>query len=131
MIVVDASAVTELLLQTDLEARVEKRLYREYDDLHTLHLLDAEVLAALRRLVQRGQVAAGRAAEAIDDLGVLRLIRHAHIDLATRAWELRRNVTAFDAMYVALAEALDAALITCDGPLAAAPGHSARGEMIR
>ena len=60
----------------------------------------------------------------------LDLHRHAHLDLLTRAWKLRGNVTAYDAMYVALAEALDAPLVTCDRPLASTSGHRARIEAI-
>ena len=59
------------------------------------------------------------------------LRRHSHVNLLGRAWELRDNLTAYDAMYVALAEALDAALVTCDGPLAATPGHAVRIEVVR
>lgn len=131
MIVVDASAITELLLQTELGTRVERHLYRDDDDVHAPHLLDVEVLSALRRLVRAGEVAAERAEEAIEDLGLLRIIRHGHLDLATRAWELRQNFTAYDAVYLALAEALDATVVTCDRPFGAAPGHAARVEVIR
>lgn len=131
MIVVDASAITELLLQTELGTRVERRLYRNDDDLHAPHLLDVEVLSALRRLAQAGEVLPERAEEAIEDLGLLRVIRHGHLDLATRAWELRQNFTAYDAVYLALAESLDAPVVTCDRPFGAAPGHSARIEVIR
>ena len=56
--------------------------------------------------------------------------RHAHFDLLTRSWKLRDNVTAYDAMYVALAEALGATVVTCDTPLAKAPGHRAHIEVI-
>jgi predicted nucleic acid-binding protein len=130
MIVVDASAITELLLQTALGTRVEQRLYRQDDDLHAPHLLDVEVLSALRRLVQSGEVLSERAEEAVQDLGLLRVIRHGHLDLATRAWELRQNVTISDAMYLALAESLDAIVITCDRPFGTAPGHAVRIEVI-
>jgi len=75
-------------------------------------------------------VSPDRATEAIADLVDLDLHRHAHLDLLTRAWKLRENVTAYDAMYVALAEALDAAVVTCDAPLATAPGHHARIEVV-
>jgi len=71
-----------------------------------------------------------REAEAIADLSDLDLHRHTHLDLLTRAWKLRENVTAYDAMYIALAEALDATVVTCDTPLAKAPGHRARVEAI-
>jgi predicted nucleic acid-binding protein len=130
VIVVDASAMTELLLRTVIGSRVEERLFRVEDELHAPHLLDVEVLQALRRLVHTGEVRAARAAAAIEDLGLLRLRRHPHVDFLGRAWELRNNITAYDAMYVALAEALRAPLITCDGPLGAAPGHTARIEVI-
>ena len=131
MIVVDASAVTELLLQTDLGTRVERRIYRNDEELHAPHLLDVEVLSALRRLVLAGDVPAGRAEEAIDDLGLLRIIRHGHTDLAVRVWKLRYNFTAYDAVYLALAESLDASVVTCDGPFGGARGHSSRIEVIR
>jgi predicted nucleic acid-binding protein len=131
MIVVDASAITELLLQTEIGMRVERRILRDDDDLHAPHLLDVEVLSALRRLVHAGDVLAGRAEEAIDDLGLLRIVRHGHLDLATRAWELRKNFTANDAVYLALAESLDARVVTCDRRFGAVPGRSARIELIR
>lgn len=131
MIVVDASAMTELLLQTELGAHVERRIYRDDDDLHAPHLLDVEVLSALRRLVDAREVSAERAEEAIDDLGLLPIVRHGHLDLAARAWERRRNVTAYDAVYLALAESLDAPVVTCDRPFGAARGHAARIEVIR
>jgi predicted nucleic acid-binding protein len=75
-------------------------------------------------------VSPDRAADAIADLADLDRHRHPHIDLVTRAWKLRENVTAYDAMYVALAEALDAPMVTCDAPLARAPGHRAHIELI-
>jgi predicted nucleic acid-binding protein len=130
VIVVDASAMTELLLQTQLGSRVEARLFHDRDDLHAPHLLDVEVVQALRRLVRVGDVTAARAGAAIADLTLADVLRHSHVDLLGRAWQLRANLTAYDAVYVALAEALDAALVTCDGPLGAAPGHSARVEVI-
>lgn len=129
MIVVDASAVLEFLLQTPLGTRVEARLLQN-DEFHAPHLIDVEVTQGLRRLVRTGEVSADRAAEAIQDLADLDLHRHAHLDLLTRAWTLRENVTAYDAMYVALAEALDAALVTCDSPLSKAAGHRARIEVV-
>lgn len=130
MIVVDASALLEFLLQTPLGTRVEARLFRDGDEFHTPHLVDVEVTQGLRRLVRSGEVSPDRAIEAIADLVDLDLHRHAHLDLLTRAWKLRENVTAYDAMYVALAEALDAAVVTCDAPLATAPGHHARIEVV-
>ena len=130
MIVVDASALLEFLLQTPRGIRVETRLFRDEDELHSPHLIDVEVVQGLRRLVRAGEVSADRAAGAIEDLVDLDLHRHAHLDLVARAWKLRQNVTAYDAVYVALAEALDATVVTCDRPLANAPGHRARVEVI-
>jgi predicted nucleic acid-binding protein len=131
MIVVDASAIAELLLQTELGSRVERRLYSNDEDLHAPHLLDVEVLSALRRLVHAREVDANRAEEAIQDLQLLRIIRHGHLDLTPRAWELRQNFTAYDAIYVALAESLDATVLTCDQPFAGASKRLARVELIR
>ncbi len=130
MIVVDASALLEFLLQTPIGTRVEARLFRKEDELHSPHLVDVEVTQGLRRLVRTGEVSAGRAADAIADLADLDLHRHPHLDLLTRAWKLRENVTAYDATYVALAEAINAPIVTCDTPLAKAPGHRARIEVI-
>jgi predicted nucleic acid-binding protein len=130
VIVVEASALLEFLLQTPIGARVEARLFRDEDEFHSSHLVDVEVTQGLRRLVRAGEVSADRAAEAIADLADLDLHRHPHLDLLTRAWKLRENITAYDAMYVALAEALDAPIVTCDTPLAKAPGHRARIEVI-
>jgi predicted nucleic acid-binding protein len=117
-------------LQTPLGARVEARLFRDQDEFHSPHLIDVEVTQGLRRLVRAGEVSADRAAEAIEDLIDLDLHRHAHLDLLTRSWKLRDNVTAYDAMSIALAEALDATVVTCDTPLAKTPGHRAHIEVI-
>jgi predicted nucleic acid-binding protein len=130
MIVVDASALLELLLQTSLGVRVEARLFRTDDELHAPHLLDVEIVQGLRRLVRSGEVSSSRAGDAIADLTDFDLHRHAHVDLLGRAWKLRDNISAYDAMYVALAEAIDAPVVTCDGPLSKAPGHRAQIELI-
>lgn len=130
MIVVDASALLEFLLQTPLGRRVEVRLFRDQDEFHAPHLVDVEVVQGLRRLVRTGEVSSGRADEAIADLADLDLHRHPHLDLLARAWKLRDNLSAYDAMYVALAEAIGAAMVTCDGPLARVPGHRAWVEVI-
>ena len=130
MIVVDASALLEFLLQTSIGVRVEERIFRDADELHAPHLVDVEVVQGLRRLVRMGEVSSGRADEAIADLVDLDLHRHPHVDLLSRAWKLRDNVSAYDAMYVALAEALEATVVTCDRPLAKAPGRGTRIEVI-
>lgn len=130
MIVVDASAIVELLLRTELGARVEDRLFGGEEALHSPHLLDVEVLQVLRKLEHRRILDAARAREAVDDLAILDLHRHSHLELMSRVWQLRDNLTAYDAVYVALTEALDATLVTCDGPLSRSVGHDARIEWI-
>jgi predicted nucleic acid-binding protein len=130
VIVIDASALLEFLLQTPRGTRVEARMFRDDDEFHAPHLVDVEVTQGLRRLVRAGEVPPGRAAAAIADLVDLDLLRHPHLDLLTRAWRLRENLIAYDAMYVALAEALDAPVVTCNTPLARVPGHRARIEAI-
>jgi predicted nucleic acid-binding protein len=130
VIVVDASALLEFLLQTSIGVRVEERIFRDADELHAPHLVDVEVVQGLRQLVRMGEVSSGRADEAIVDLADLDLHRHPHVDLLGRAWKLRDNVSAYDAMYVALAEALEATVVTCDRPLAKAPGRGPRIEVI-
>ena len=77
-----------------------------------------------------GEVSPRRADEVIADPSDPDLHRHAHLDLLARAWKLRDNVSAYDAVYVALAEAMEAAIVTCDGPLAKAPGNRIRIESI-
>ena len=130
MIVVDASALIEFLLQTPLGSRIEARLFRDGDDFHAPHLIDVEVAHALRRLVRGGEVRAVRAAEALDDLADFDLRRHSHTPFLGRAWELRDHLAAYDAMYVTLAEAIDARLVTCDSRLGATHVRGARVEVI-
>ena len=131
MIVVDASAMTEFLLQTPLGIRVEARLFRGRDEFHVPHLVDVEVTQALRRLVRTHELPVDRAEEALADLADFDLHRHAHVDLLARVWELRDNLTSYDAVYVALAEAIASPLVTCDVPLGSSPGHTARIEVVR
>jgi len=129
VIVLDASAVIELLLQTATGKRVARRIAARSQGLHAPHLVDVEVLQVLRRWEARGALPSDRAAEAVVDLGQLDLRRHPHDVLSSRIWELRANVTAYDAAYLALAEALRAPLLTTDGRLARAPGHRATVEV--
>jgi len=129
VIVVDASALVELLLETDSGAVVARRLSEAGYDGGAPHLLDVEVAHALRRLEQQEELTAARAFDALQDLHDFPLRRYPHDLLLPRIWELRRNVTAYDATYIALAEALDSPLLTCDRRLARAPGHRARIEL--
>ena len=131
MIVVDASAVIEWLLQTATGIRVEARVLARAETLHAPHLLDVEVAQVLRRLVAAGKLTATRAREALDDLADVAVARYPHTVLLSRIWELRDNLTAYDVAYVALSEALDAPLVTCDEKIADAPGHGARVDVIR
>lgn len=131
MIVLDASAVVELLLDTPVGRRVGILIDDPAMGLHVPHLLDVEVISVLRRFAREGVIEDEAAHTAIDDLLALDLQRHPHEGLAERAWVLRKNLTAYDAMYVALTEALDATLVTCDGKLAKSPGVSARVQVVK
>lgn len=130
MIVLDASAVIDWLLQTPAGQRIEQRIYARQDTLHSVHLLDVEFLQVLRRLVRQGILHPGRAEQAVEDMLALRITRHAPALLLRRIWRLRQNLTACDAAYVALAEELRAPLITRDQRIAAAPGHRAAVEVF-
>lgn len=130
MIVLDASAAVDWLLQTAAGQRIEQRIYARQDTLHTVHLLDVEFAQVLRRLVREGSLTAKRAEEAIEDLAALRITRYAPVLLLQRIWRLRHNLSAYDAAYVALAEKLQATLITRDQRIAAAPGHTATVEVF-
>jgi predicted nucleic acid-binding protein len=131
MIVMDASAAVELLLGTEKGARVFRRLHeRGAEPLHCPHLFDLEVASALRSSVQRGDLSAGRAHEALMDLHDLAVTRYPHDVVLDRVWELRDAVTTYDGCYLALAEALEAPLLTCDKHLGKAHGHRARVEVI-
>ena len=131
MIVVDASAAVDYLLAAGAFERIAARFGSPAESLHAPHLLDVEVAHALRRLAMSRAIPAGRANEALEDLGSLRLRRYPHKWLLPRIWRLRSNMSAFEAVYGALAEALDASLITADRRLARAPGHSAKIELYR
>lgn len=130
MIVVDASAVLELLLRTPVGRRVEARLFDTPVPLHAPQLLDIEVAQVLRRFEARGDMTARDGRAALRMLPSLPIRRHSHGPFMERVWALRANLTAYDASYVALAEALGAVLITGDARLARAPGHSASIEVI-
>ena len=127
MIVVDASAILELLLNTREASRVAERLFVAGETLHAPHLLDLEVAQVLRRYAAAGALTDERGDQALEDLGDLPLERYPHNLFLDRIWELRHNLTAYDAAYVALAEALAAPLVTRDAALARVR-HRARVE---
>ena len=131
MIVIDASALLEVLLNTPASAKVTERLFGRADTLHAPHLLDLEVAQVLRLYTLSGEMSAERSEQALDDLADLPLNRYPHDLFLRRIWSLRRNLTAYDAAYVALAEALNAPLITRDAALARVSGHRARVEVLR
>ncbi len=131
MIVVDASAVVEMLLQTPVGRRLEADILAPAVSIHVPELLDLEILQVLRRLVLSRQIGVDRAADAIEDLDGLPFIRHGHALLRSRIWELRTTLTAYDGAYVALAESLDAPCITCDRRMASSTGHGAEMRLER
>jgi len=130
VIVLDASAAVEWLLRTPAGEALGRQLISSAETLHAPHLIDVEVAQVMRRYVLNGIVRADRAQMALQDLADLRIRRYPHPPLIDRVWQLRGNLTAYDAFYVALAERLDASLITRDSKLAAAPGHKARVQLI-
>jgi predicted nucleic acid-binding protein len=130
VIVIDASAVLEVLLRTPVASAIERRLFAAGEALHAPHLIDVEVAHVLRRYAAAGDMSAERGREALEDLADLSVRRYPHDILLPRVWELRANLTAYDAVYVALAEALGAPLFTRDRRLAGAAGHSARVEVV-
>jgi predicted nucleic acid-binding protein len=129
--VLDASAAVELVLATRRGRRIGARLASPSVSLHAPHLLDLEVAQAIRRYAAAGVIESERGRSALDHLELLGIERYGHAELLGRVWSLRRNLTAYDAAYVALAEALEASLLTCDRALKEAPGHTARIELVQ
>jgi len=130
MIVVDASALIEVLLRTPAAIAVERWLFDPRQTLHAPHLLDVEVAQVVRRYAAKGEIDGERGRAALADLSDFPLRRYPHEFLLPRVWDLRNNLTAYDAVYIALAEVLDAPLLTRDHRLAAAAGHHARVELV-
>ena len=130
MIVVDASALLEALLRTPSAKAVEDRLFAPRQTLHAPHLLDVEVAQVIRRYAAGGEIDSERGRLALIDLADFPVRRYPHDVLLPRIWNLRNNLTAYDAAYVALAEALDAPLLTRDRRLAGAAGHRAQIELV-
>lgn len=126
----DASAVLELLRRSGPGSRLAGLLGDEGVAVHVPHVMALEVTQGLRRLVRAGTLPAPRAGLALAALWDLDAVRHEHEPFLPRIWQLRENLTAYDAAYVALAEALDAPLLTLDARLAAAPGHAAEVELL-
>lgn len=126
MIVLDASAVVLALLNDD-----HARSILGHETIVCPHLVDSEVLHALRSLVSRGEIDAAMAGRAIEAWGALGIARMTVHGLLSRIWELRENLSAYDATYVALAEGLDVTLVTADGRLGRAQGPRCAITIVR
>jgi predicted nucleic acid-binding protein len=129
MIVLDASAVIELLTNGPLSDQLRRDLAGRDDTFLAPHLLDIEVLSALRRLLAGQRIDSHRTEQLLTGLAELPAERYPHTPLLARIWELRNNFTAYDAAYIALAEETGAILYTCDAKLA--KGHRARVAVFR
>ena len=130
MIVLDASAAVDWLLQTVAGRQIDKRIYSRNESLHAPHLLDLEVAQVLRRLTREKLISSQRATQAVEDLLDLRVTRYPHSILVPRIWQLRHNLSAYDAAYVVLAERLAASLISRDARLATTYGHAVQIELF-
>lgn len=127
--VIDASAVVEMLLRTPAGAAVERHL-EGAPDVVAPELLDAEVLHALRRLVRERKMTDRRAGVAVHRLSRLPVLRVSHQRLLIDAWQLRHNLSAYDALYVALARRTGTSLLTLDRRIAGAPGLGASVTVV-
>lgn len=130
MIVLDASAAVDWLLQTPAGQQIEKRIFSRSESLHAPHLLDLEVAQVLRRLARENLISQQRAEQALEDFLSVRVARYPHTVFLPRVWRLRHNLSAYDAAYVVLAEKLNAPLISRDTRLPSAPGHVAQVELF-
>jgi predicted nucleic acid-binding protein len=130
VIVLDTSAAIELLLGLPLSRRVQERVERAEWQIAASQLLEIEILQVLRRRVAAGLTTLEDADEARQLTRDLNVRYFDHAVLAERIWQLRENLTAYDAAYVALAEILEVPLLTSDARLANAPGHDAQCVLI-
>lgn len=128
MIVVDSSAILEIILDEEASTRLRDRVFGERRKIVAPHLIDLEISQVLRRHAANGSMTAAAASEALEDWLFLPVLRMGHAPLLKRIFELRANATAYGAAYLALAEALNAPLITHDRKLSRVPGHRARVE---
>ena len=129
MIVLDASAGVDFLLRLEPGyAGVRNRMAQSQGNVHVPHLFDLEVVHVFRRYERRGLVPVSRLERAFGRLQSLQLVRYPHVTFLEQVWRLRANVTAYDAAYLTLAEALAAPLVTTDGRLSRVPGLRAAVE---
>lgn len=130
MPVIDASVLVEYLAGGEHAEVARRRILSAGEELWAPHLVDAEVGHVLRRAVMVEELSAAGARDALDDLADMPLKRASHVGLLGRAWALRSNMTFYDALYVALAERLDMAIVTLDARLATAPGIRAPVDVL-
>lgn len=119
-----------MLFQNEVGRKIEARVYAPGETRFAPHILDLEITNALRRLTRAGRVPAVRAEQLLADLVALRVIRYPHYIFLSRIWQYRDNLSAYDAVYVALTEALGATLITRDARIASAPVHAGAIELF-
>ncbi|HWW67094.1 MAG TPA: type II toxin-antitoxin system VapC family toxin [Solirubrobacterales bacterium] len=129
MIVVDASVLAPAIADDGADGERARERLRE-EQLSAPELVDLEVVSTMRRAARAGRLDERRSAQALADLAALPLRRVPHLPLVPRVWELRDNLSAYDATYVALAEALDVLLLTADGPLERAAGVRCEIEVL-
>jgi predicted nucleic acid-binding protein len=130
MIVIDASALLDVLLRTPTAPAIEDRLFESRQTLHAPHLIDVEVAQVVRHYATSGEIDSARGQTILADLADMPMQRYPHGFLLPRVWDLRNNLSAYDAVYVALAEALDAPLLTRDRRIAVAAIHHAKIELV-
>lgn len=131
MIVVDSSAVIEVLFRSQVGMDIEELILSPFENMCAPHLIDLEIAQVLRRYCASGEISPERAQHALEDFEGMPITRYPHDILLHRIWELRNNITAYDASYIALAEALPARLFTCDKRLASAPLHDVVIELFQ
>lgn len=129
MLVVDTSAILDAIAAYESAPGLIARLAKD-GDLHAPHLIDVEILHALRGMSMREEITPERAVDARTDFAETALLRYPHEPLSDRIWELRHNLSAYDAAFVALAETLEVPLVTCDARLASSSSHNAQIELF-
>ena len=130
MIVIDASALVEILFATTRGREVEQRVFGTGETLHAPHLLDLEVTQVIRRYLRANYINQVRAQQVFEDLLGVKYKRYPPDVFLRRIWALRDNFTAYDATYIALAEAIGATVVTCDAKMASGRAHNARVELV-
>ena len=130
MLVVDASAVVELLMASPIGSAIEDYVFSSGEPLAAPDLIDVEVLHVIRRFHRTGILTLQRSEQALEDFGDLAIRRYGHELLRPGMWRLRNSVTAYDAAYIALAELLEAPIVTCDGRMARSTGHDVTFQLF-